>query len=286
VYLSRPRPAIIICRSTMTPRKTIADSFAELRQRKQLGFVPFISAGYPDLDTTAALLPALEQAGANVIEIGLPFSDPIADGPTIQQSFVEALAKKIRLSDIFNTVRSVRGSVSIPLVAMGSFSMVYRFGVDRFIATAKESGLDGLILPDLPPPEAQAIVAKIRNSGLDTILLVAPTTTPQRRQEIVDLCSGFVYYLSVSGITGERTSLPQTIATNVAALKAQTTLPIAVGFGISAPEHLAQLAGTADAAIVGSAIVKQITQHKSETPAKIASHISDYCRNLLAQVRA
>src|SRR6185503_15462962 len=159
-----------------TPRRSIADTFAQLRAKKQLAFMPFIPAGYPDLATTEKLLPALEQAGASIVEIGIPFSDPIADGPVIQEAFTAALAKKLKLAEVFATVKKARASVSIPLVAMVSYSIGYRYGIERFAATMKESGFDGLILPDLPPPEAKAICEKVLAAGLDTILLVAPTT--------------------------------------------------------------------------------------------------------------
>src|SRR5947208_3191155 len=134
--------------------RSIAQTFADLRAKKQIALMPFVPAGYPDLETTAKLLPAIEQAGGSIIEIGIPFSDPIADGPVVQEAFTRALEKKLKLAEVFATVRSVRASVSIPLVAMVSYSVAYRHGLDRFVAEAKEAGFDGLILPDLPPPEA------------------------------------------------------------------------------------------------------------------------------------
>jgi tryptophan synthase alpha chain len=248
--------------------------------------MPFIPAGYPDLATTAAVLPALEAAGASLVEVGIPFSDPIADGPTIQEAFNVALTRnKVKLADVFRTVAEARPGVSIPLVAMVSFSIVYRYGVERFARAAKEAGFDGLILPDLPPPEAQAVVDQVRAAGLETILLVAPTTTPQRRQEIARLSSGFVYYLSVAGITGERDQLPADLAANVTNLRSLTDRPVCVGFGISNAPHVAQLAQVADGAIVGSAIVRRMKQHESEGPGVIADAVGAYCRELLRDVR-
>jgi tryptophan synthase alpha chain len=178
---------------TVAARKSIADTFAQLRAKKQTAYMPFVPAGYPDLATTRKLLPALEAAGASIIEIGIPFSDPIADGPIIQEAFTAALAKKLKLADVFAAVKTVRGQVSIPLVAMVSYSVAYRQGIERFAATMKDAGFDGLILPDLPPPEAEKVVDTIQSAGLDTILLVAPTTPPQRRKEIARLSSGFIY---------------------------------------------------------------------------------------------
>lgn len=270
---------------TLGDRRTIGQMFSELKARGQIGLAPFIPAGYPDLATTAALLPALERAGATVIEVGIPFSDPIADGPIIQEAFVEALAKKVKLADIFATVASVRREVATPIVAMVSFSIIFRYGLTRFVKDAKAAGFDGLIVPDLPPPEAQRVCGTIRDGGLDTILLVAPTTAPARRAEIARLSSGFIYYLSVSGITGERDQLPADLPENVRQLKSLTDLPVCVGFGISQPRHVAQLAKLADGAIVGSGLVRCIRSHAGQGPAAIAQAVEAYARDLLSQVR-
>lgn len=245
--------------------------------------MPFIPAGYPDLATTTAILPELEKAGASLIEIGFPFSDPIADGPTIQAAFTYALAKKIRVKDVMAAVAAARKSMTVPMVAMLSYSIIFRYGQDRFFTELRTSGFDGVIIPDLPPPEAQAVCTRVRSAGLDTILLVSPTTTAQRRKEIADLCSGFVYYMSLSGITGERAELPADITTNVRDLKSLTQIPVCVGFGISKPQHVAQLNHIADGAIVGSAFVRKITQHINESPSQIAQVTSAYCRELLGQ---
>jgi tryptophan synthase alpha chain len=270
---------------TAAVRRTIAETFESLRQRKHLALMPFIPAGYPDLAATAAVLPAIEAAGASLIEIGIPFSDPIADGPTIQAAFTEALAKKLKVADIFRTIKAVRPRVSIPLVAMVSYSIVFRYGLDRFLSEMKSAGFDGLILPDLPPPEAERVCATVRATGIDTILLVAPSTTSERRREIARLSSGFVYYLSVAGITGERDRLPEDLERNVAELKSLTDRPVCVGFGIHKAEQVAQLAKIADGAIVGSAIVTRMKQHIAEGPEAIAKAAGDYCRELLRLVR-
>jgi tryptophan synthase alpha chain len=265
--------------------KTIAQTFESLRTKHQIALMPFISAGYPDLQTTAATLLSMEKAGASLIEVGIPFSDPIADGPVIQESYTEALKHKLKLSDIFKMIGEVRSRISIPLIAMVSYSIVFRYGTAKFLTNAKMCGFDGLIIPDLPPPEAKQVCDQIRSAGLDTILLVAPTTAPQRRAEIASLCSGFVYYLSVSGITGERRALPADLQENVAQLKRATGRPVCVGFGVSAPEHVRQLAEVADGAIVGSAIVRQMKQHAGEGPEMIAKSVGDYCGELLSLVR-
>jgi tryptophan synthase alpha chain len=264
-----------------TNHRSISKVFADLRGRGQIAYMPFIPAGYPDLETTRQMLPALERGGANLIEVGIPFSDSIADGPTIQEAFAAALAKKLKVADVFKTITAARPQVSIPLVAMVSYSIVYRYGLDRFLTDATSAGFDGLILPDLPPPEAESVCKKVQSAGLDTILLVAPTTSLERRNQIVRLCSGFVYYLSVSGITGERDRLPPDIQQNVQQLRQIAQVPVCVGFGVSKADHVAQLATFADGAIVGSAIVRQMKQHENQGPAAMAKAVEAYCRELL-----
>ena len=272
----------LVSQSQTSSRKSISQTFASLRKRDQIALMPFIPAGYPDLATTAAILPELEKAGAALIEVGIPFSDPIADGPTIQAAFTYALAKKIRVKDVLRMFAEARRTMTIPMVAMLSYSIIFRYGDDRFFSELHAAGVDGVIIPDLPPPEARSVCGKVRAAGLETILLVAPTTSAQRRKEIADLCSGFVYYMSLSGITGERAQLPADVTGNVRELKAMTSTPVCVGFGISRPQHVAQLRQTADGAIVGSAFVRKITQHINEPPDRIAQAISAYCRELLS----
>jgi tryptophan synthase alpha chain len=265
--------------------KSIAQTFEELRAARHIALMPFIPAGYPDLETTAAALVALEHAGASIIEVGIPFSDPIADGPVIQAAFTAALSKKLRLADVFRMIGEARPDLSVPLVAMVSYSVVFRYGLARFLTNARMSGFDGLILPDLPPPEAQSVCDQVRAAGLDTILLVAPTTAPQRRAEIASLCSGFVYYLSISGITGERRQLPEDLKANVAQLKQASRRPVCVGFGIHEPEHVRQLSELADGAIVGSAFVRRMQKHEYDGPSGIARALGSYCSELLSLVR-
>jgi tryptophan synthase alpha chain len=212
--------------------RTIAESLKAARAAGGIALIPFLPAGYPDLETTTACISSLERAGASVIEIGFPFSDPIADGPAIQEAFTHALEHGVRVRQVIESVRSIRDRVSIPLVAMLSYSVVYKYGVAKFVNDVRDAGFSGLILPDLPPPEAEAICKVVRSAALDTILLVAPTTPRARRAQIAKLCSGFVYYLSVAGITGERSELPPQIVENVRELQALTEVPICVGFGI------------------------------------------------------
>jgi tryptophan synthase alpha chain len=247
-----------------------------------MGLVPFIPAGYPDISVTGPALLACDRAAASVIEVGFPFSDPIADGPVIQAAFTAALAKKIRVADVFAAVKSVRKEITAPLAAMISYSIVFRYGVDRFLADLKAAGFDGLIIPDLPPPEAQTVCTKIQAADVETILLIAPSTPRERVPEIVKLCSGFVYYLSVSGITGERDSLPADLRSNVEQIKALTDVPVCVGFGIHRPEQVAQLAKIADGAIVGTAIVRKMTECGSAGTSAIAAAVGNYVQSLQA----
>jgi tryptophan synthase alpha chain len=262
--------------------KSIAQAFAGRGSR--IGLVPFVPAGYPDLASTAAVIAAMDRAGAAAIEVGFPFSDPIADGPTIQEAFTLALAKKVKVTEILQTVQGIAPQLAAPLVAMLSYSIVFRYGAERFFADVKRAGFSGLIIPDLPPPQAQKTCDLIQAAGLDTIFLIAPTTTAARRAEICKLCSGFVYYLSVSGITGIRDELPPGIPENVRQIKGMTDKPVCVGFGISKPRHVASLNGVADGAIVGSAIVKKMLNATDQTPQSLAKMVGEYCTQLLGPV--
>jgi len=262
-------------------RRNLRETFDDLGARGQIGLIPFLPAGFPDLDTTIACLGALQSAGASAIEIGIPFSDPIADGPVIQEAFTAALARKIKVADVFAAIATARSSLATPILAMVSFSIVFRYGIERFAADARAAGFDGLILPDLPPPEARNVCTQVGAASLDTVLLVAPSTSPQRKREIVQLCSGFVYYLSVSGITGEREQLPPDLAPNVRELKTLSDRPVCVGFGIHTARHVAQLRGIADGAIVGTAYVRRLREHLADSSARRGQAVADYTRELL-----
>ena len=262
-------------------RGVIGQALAAAKAAGRPALMPFIPAGYPDVAATTACIPALQGAGAALIEVGFPFSDPIADGPTIQAAFTAALAAKLKVADVFAAVRAARATADLPLVAMVSYSIVYRYGVDRFFADAQGAGFDGLILPDLPPPEAAAVCERAWAAGLDTCLLVAPSTPPTRRAEIARLSTGFVYYLSVAGVTGARDALPADLADNLSDLKRLTDRPVCVGFGLHTPQQVAALATLADGAIVGSAFVKRMTDAAAGGPAAVAGAAAAYCRQLL-----
>jgi tryptophan synthase alpha chain len=229
--------------------------------------MPFLTAGDPDLATTTALLTELlARRGASMVELGFPYSDPIADGPVVTASYTRALRKGIRIEEIFDAIGAWRSgagqgpSAAAPVVAMVSFTIVHRWGHERFLNAAREAGLDGLIVPDLPVEEAGRIKPASDARALKLIQLVTPTTPRERAARIAETSSGFLYYVSVAGITGERRELPPELVDNVAWLKSRTELPICVGFGISRPEQIAQLAPVADGMIVGSAIVRRIAE--------------------------
>ncbi len=262
-------------------RGAIGRALAAAKARGRAALMPFIPAGFPDSAATTACIPALEQAGATLIEVGFPFSDPIADGPTIQAAFTASLAKGLRVADVFAAVRAARAAADLPLVAMVSYSIVFRYGAERFFADAAGAGFDGLILPDLPPPEAGTVCERAWAAGLDTCLLVAPSTPAPRRAEIARLSTGFVYYLSVAGVTGARDGLPADLAANLAELKALSDRPVCVGFGLHTAAQVAALATMADGAIVGSAFVKRMGDAAFGGSDAVAAAAAAYCRQLL-----
>ncbi len=226
-----------------------------------MAFMPFVTAGDPDLATTQMVVLELATRGVDLIEIGFPYSDPIADGPVIQASYTRALAKHLHVSDIFAAVKSLprTGSSPLPpLVAMVAYAIIFRTGPEKFVRQARDAGFAGLIVPDLPADEAGDMARLARAGGLDLIQLIAPTTTPARTRRILDTASGFIYCISVAGTTGVRDQLPPELQQQLKWLKAQTKLPLAVGFGISRPDQVANLRGLADGVIVGSALVRHI----------------------------
>ena len=247
------------------PTSRIDETFARLKSQKRMAFMPFITAGDPDLATTKKAVLTLAEQRVDLIEIGFPYSDPIADGPVIQASYTRALQKKLHVSEIFAAVKELTsaspqnaGGTLPPLVAMVAYSIIFRMGREKFVTAARDAGFAGLIVPDLPADEAQETAAAAGAQGLDLIQLIAPTTTPERTKRILELARGFIYCISVAGTTGVRAELPAELQKQLAWLKTQTQLPLAVGFGISRPDQVAGLRGLADGVIVGSAIVRQI----------------------------
>lgn len=240
----------------LDPTQRIAEAFAVRQARGQLAFIPFVTAGDPDLALTPRLVGELSRAGADLIEIGFPYSDPIADGPVIQASYTRALNRRVKLADIFAAIRTVANEVSTPLLGMVSYAIIYRQGPAAFVREAVDAGLCGLIVPDLPGDEAAELAHLVQRENLALVQLVAPTTPPERLARILEHATGFVYCIAVAGTTGVREALPADLAGMLQQLRAQTTLPLAVGFGIGRPEQVRQLKGLADGAIVGSALVR------------------------------
>jgi len=234
--------------------------FRSLRSQKRKAFMPFVTAGDPDLAFTRELLPAAATSGADIIEVGFPFSDPIADGPVIQASYTRALGRGLKLSEIFSAISDVtkRPGWTTPLVAMASYSLMFKKGPAKFIADAQAAGLSGAVVPDLPVEEAAELSKLAADRDFKLILLVTPTTSPERAEKVVKACSGFVYVVSVVGITGARDAMPADLSAQIARLRTMTDLPLCVGFGVSRPEHVRGLKDVADGVIVGSALVKKL----------------------------
>jgi tryptophan synthase alpha chain len=251
----------------VTDPSPIAARFAELRSKGQMAFMPFVTAGDPDLATTVAAIRELDARGVDLIEVGFPYSDPIADGPVIQASYTRALQRHVHVDQIFSAMKSAAtgpDAVNCPLLAMVAFSIVFRVGIERFLKQAADAGFAGLIVPDLPGDEAAEFFTATRAAGLDLIQLIAPTTPADRVERILSHCSGFMYCVSVAGVTGVRDQLPEALLGQLAELRSRTDLPLAVGFGISRPEQVAPLRGKADGVIVGSAIVRQLAAIEGE----------------------
>jgi tryptophan synthase alpha chain len=267
------------------PANRLDTTFAAARAAGKKLLCPFLTAGYPSQEATPELLLAVQDAlgEAGIIELGIPFSDPVADGPVIQASFTEALLRGATVANSLASVKAAREKgLALPVVAMVSFTIIFKKGTRQFGELCKAHGLDGVILPDIPVEEAPAVVEVFRGLGLRSTLLVAPTTPPARREAIARLCDGFVYYLSVSGITGERKALPADIAPNVQALRAATAngLPICVGFGISTPEQVREVTRVADGAIVGSAVIRKIGESANLPVAEQRRALAAYLRQL------
>jgi len=235
--------------------------FSQLRKKGVSALIPFVTAGDPDVKITYALVLEISKRGADIIELGIPFSDPLADGPTIQAASRRALEQGVSLEGIFSLVEKLRGNTQIPLVLMGYYNPIYHFGLERFAERAAKLGVDGIIIPDLPPEEAMLWKGVANPLGLYTIFLVAPTSPPDRIEKIVKLSDGFIYYVSVTGVTGARNQLPSDLVACLKLVKKYTNKPVAVGFGVSTPDQVRFLAPYVDGIVVGSALIKVIEKH-------------------------
>lgn len=240
----------------------IQQKFAELKKRGEAALIPFITAGDPDLPTTLKIMRELDHGGADCLELGIPFSDPSADGPTIQRSSERALKRPVPLSAIFRLVSDFRRSSALPVILFGYFNPFFRFGLEKFARQAASAGADGVLCVDLPPEESGELKRWTDAVGIDLIFLLAPTSGPDRVKLVARQGRGFIYYVSVTGVTGARRSLDDGLRSQVARVRKAGALPVGVGFGISTPKQAAWIAGFADAAVVGSALVEKIASAK------------------------
>jgi tryptophan synthase alpha chain len=236
----------------------INKKFRELRRHGRKAFIAYIMAGDPSIEKTGELVRIIEECGADIIELGVPFTDPLADGPVIQRAAERALAGGVTLRDVISLVRGLRTSTDIPIVLMTYYNPVFKYGEEAFVRDASASGVDGLIVPDLPPDEAGSLIRLSREHSIDTVFLLAPTSTPDRVRTVAKASRGFIYYVSITGITGARLHLDPAIRESIEVIRALTRTPVAVGFGVSTPEEARAVSGMADGVIVGSAIVRRI----------------------------
>jgi len=265
----------------------LRDVFQQVRAGGRApGLLPYITAGYPDVATTVAILRRLDPARCLCVELGIPFSDPIADGPVIQTSFARALAGGFKLDALLAALEQVRGALPVPLVAMLSYSIVFRRGAAELLQRARAAGIDGLIVPDLALEEADELAALACNQDCPLVLMVAPTTDAPRRERIAALSEPFIYYQSVAGVTGERDALPTDLAAQVRALRASSGKPVCVGFGLARPVQVAAVCHVADGAIVGSALVRRINTavEAGRSPDEIAVEVTDHIAELTSQL--
>jgi tryptophan synthase alpha chain len=269
----------------------ITQRFARLAADKRAGLVAYISAGDPDPATSYEILKGLPDAGADLIELGMPFTDPMADGPSVQLAGQRALKAGITVDATFDMVRRYRREASdkdMPILLMGYYNLVYQRGAERFCSQAAEAGVDGFILVDLPPEEADELKPHALAHGLDTVLLTAPTTDDKRLPAVLKYSAGFVYFVSVLGITGTKSATEESVAAHVARIRRHTALPVGVGFGIKTPEQAAAVARHADAAVVGSAIVDRVKAGlgaDGKAMPGLVPGVLDYVRSLAEGVR-
>ena len=256
----------------------IDKKFRELKRRKKKAFIAFLTAGDFGLPTTKRLVLEFDKRGVDIIELGVPFSDPIADGPTIQASSGRALKRGTKLSDIIKLVGELRRTTEIPVVLMGYYNPVLKYGVKKFVSDCARRGVDGVIIPDLPPDEAGELTAAAARKDFATIFLLSPTSTSDRIKLVSRKSRGFIYYVSLTGITGARAKLPKELVSRVRLIKKYSDKPVCVGFGVSRPEQVREIAKEADGVIVGSAIVKEMERNARYKD--FIRRVGDYVRKL------
>jgi tryptophan synthase alpha chain len=241
--------------------RRIEERFAHLRRSGKTGLVTYVTAGDPDLTKSAEIITRLDRAGADVLEIGVPFSDPLADGPVIQRATERALASGVTLGGVLEMLKTVRPTISAPIVIFSYLNPILRMGLEPFVAEARAAGVDGVLTLDMPPEEGETCCRALGQAGIDTIFLVSPTTTSERIRRAANLGSGFLYGISRLGVTGVRETVDDSARELGRRVKGETQLPLALGFGISRPEHVRAIGQWADAAVVGSALVNVIAEH-------------------------
>jgi tryptophan synthase alpha chain len=259
----------------------IKQTFDKLKAEERRGFIPFVTAGDPDLQTTRALIVELARAGATLIELGVPFSDPMADGATIQRASERALKNNVSVKDVLNAVAEARKETDVPIVLFSYFNPLLQFGVERLALEAARVGIDGVLVTDLIPEEADEFASVLKRRGLDLIFLVAPTSSDERLRKIAARATGFIYAVSRAGVTGAREQMSADAKQLVERVRAFSRLPVAVGFGISTREQVADVWRYADAAVVGSAIVAEIERRADDE--NLVEYIGDFARSLLPE---
>jgi len=253
----------------------IDKKFKELKRKKKKAFIAFITAGDPNLSSTKNLIFRLQNAGVDLIEIGIPFSDPLADGPTIQASSARALRNKVTLRSIIKAISSIKKKITVPLVFMTYYNPIFNYGLRKFVKDSKAAGVAGVIVPDMPHEEASDLIRIAKQCNFSTIFLAAPTSTKERLKKISKYSEGFIYFVSLTGVTGARRNLPDDLIANVKRVKKLTKKPICVGFGVSTPEQARMVAKISDGVIVGSAIVKLIEKRNFKKVTNFVKKLGD-----------
>ena len=262
----------------------IAQTFRRLKEKGEKALVAYVTAGDPDLDKTREILIGLKEAGVDILEIGVPFSDPTADGPVIQAAAQRALQKGTTLTAILDLIEDLRSFFDLPpVVLFGYYNPIYAYGTESFAKRAKDAGVDGLLVVDLPPEEAPELRRETDRRGLDFISLIAPTTPEERARQIARQAQGFIYYISVTGVTGTARPSSENVEQDISRIRAYTDLPLVVGFGISTPEQAEEFAALADGIVIGSAFVKMIAEH-ADSPDLVAQ-VSSYARQIKSAMK-
>jgi len=262
--------------------KRIKRKFKELNRQGKKAFIAFITAGFPNLRITEKLILEFSKIGVDIVELGVPFSDPLADGPIIQESSQAALKKNVQLPNILKLVKRVRRQTDIPICLMTYFNPIFCFGEERFISKARASGVDGIIIPDLPPEEGASLIKGANKNGLDVICFLSPTSTLERVKYVSKISGGFIYYVSLTGVTGPRKSISGDLRQHIKVIKKHTKKPVCVGFGVSNPRQVREINRIADGVIVGSAIIKKIKDNIGRKD--LAKRVGNFIR-LLKQDR-